>query len=46
MRVYLDNGDSVETVVQFSLNSSLPRIEITMEPDEHSLYKPEERTTH
>ena len=36
---------AVETVVQFSLNSSLPKIEITMQPDEHSLYKPEERAT-
>ena len=37
---------AVETVVQFTLNSSLPKTEITMQPDEHGLYKPEEHATY
>ena len=35
-------GGHVETVVKLSLKKDIPKIEVTMEPDEESNYTPEE----
>lgn len=36
----------VETVVKLSLKKDIPKIEVTMEPDEESNYTPEEKATY
>lgn len=36
----------VETVVKLSLKKDIPKIEVTMKPDEESNYTPEEKATY
>lgn len=36
----------IETVVKLSLKKDIPKIEVTMEPDEESNYTPEEKATY
>ena len=46
MKISLDNGSQIETVVKLSLKKDTPKIEVTMEPDEESNYTPEEKATY
>lgn len=42
----LDNDAHIETVVQLSLKTDTPRIEVMMKHNEESNYKPEEKGTY